>query len=459
MTSQQITTVPPARGAAMRRRAAGLAAFAALATAGCNIDETLTIPDPDVATPGSVQGRAGLDAVRRGAIGDFSLALAGSGGTEDGFIQYSALFTDEFQWAETFPTREQIDRRSIEPVNGTMLGVFLNAQRARASAERAAANYAEFGPTEPGYAESLSFAGFSYVYLAEHYCSGVPFSSLTADGKEEYGMPQTTTEMFTTAVARFDSALKVLGATATPAANTQRSLARVGRARALLNLNRLADAKTTAAGVPATFAYQLQFSENTGRQNNGVHVVVQLGRRFTASANEGGNGLPYRLDNDPRVQAPRGTGGAALGFDGATPLFVQQKYPTRSAPIALATGTEARLIEAEADLRAGSAVTAFATLNALRGTSTPALAALTPAATPAGQVDQLFKERAYWLWLTGHRTGDLRRLVRQYSRPAESVFPSGTYFKGGNYGTDVNWPLPTQEANNPNYRECIDRNA
>lgn len=464
MTYTHSTPAAPRRGPGARRRAVPLALLLALGTAGCDIDETLTVPDPDVATPGSVQGASALDAVRRGAIGDFSLALAGSGAVEDGFIQYSGLFTDELRWAETFPTREQIDRRSIEPVNGTMLTVFLNAQRARASAERAAANYAAIDSTPaaaPGHAESLNLAGFSYVYLAEHYCSGVPFSTLTTEGTEEYGEPQTTVQMFTTAVERFDAALARLGTATTAAANTQRYLAQVGKGRALLNLNRPADAKAAVAGVPATFAYQLQFSENSTRQNNGVHVVVLINRRFSASANEGVNGLPFRADNDARVVAPLGTGSAATGFDGVTPLFVQQKYPNRSAPITLANATEARLIEAEADLRAGGAgaTTAFTTLNALRSASTPALAPLAPAATPAGQVDQLFKERAYWLWLTGHRTGDLRRLVRQYNRPAESVFPTGGFFKGGNYGTDVNWPLPTQEANNPKYRECIDRNA
>lgn len=46
---------------------------------------------------------------------------------------------------------------------------------------------------------------------------------------------------------------------------------------------------------------------------------------------------------------------------------------------------------------------------------------LAAAATPAAQEDQLFKERAYWLFLTSHRLGDLRRLVRQYGRGVSSV--------------------------------------
>jgi hypothetical protein len=55
--------------------------------------------------------------------------------------------------------------------------------------------------------------------------------------------------------------------------------------------------------------------------------------------------------------------------------------------------------------------------------------------------------------------GDLRRLIRQYGRDAESVFPTGAYFKGGVYGTDVNFPIPFEEKNNPSFTGCIDRKA
>ena len=72
----------------------------------------------------------------------------------------------------------------------------------------------------------------------------------------------------------------------------------------------------------------------------------------------------------------------------------------------------------------------------------------------------LFRERAYWLWLTAHRLGDLRRLIRQYGFAADSVFPSGPYFKSQvpTYGSDVNFPVPVDEENNPNFTQCIDRN-
>ena len=164
---------------------------------------------------------------------------------------------------------------------------------------------------------------------------------------------------------------------------------------------------------------------------------------------------------DPRVAdslARRGTN--TKGFDGTTDQWVQAKYPARASSITIADGVEARLIEAEAALKTGDAAGALGILNTLRSTAAllslrgyaaGSLPQLSLAATPEAQLDQLMKERAYWLFLTSHRLGDLRRLVRQYGRPVNSVFPNGPYFKGGTYGNNVNAPVPFSEQNNPSY--------
>jgi hypothetical protein len=48
-----------------------------------------------------------------------------------------------------------------------------------------------------------------------------------------------------------------------------------------------------------------------------------------------------------------------------------------------------------------------------------------------------------------------------YAGTEDSVFPTGDYHKGGNYGSDVNLPIPIEVENNPNSRDvgCLDRNA
>jgi hypothetical protein len=164
------------------------------------------------------------------------------------------------------------------------------------------------------------------------------------------------------------------------------------------------------------------------------------------------------------------------GFDGGA-MFEALKYPARNTPVILADGVEAELIKAEAQLRNGDAAF-LTTLNALRANTavlaargyTGTLAPLTDPGTAAGRQDLLFRERAYWLFLTAHRLGDLRRLVRQYNRGAETVFPTGAYSSNGRtsiYGTDTSFPIPVEELNNPevpqdgpvNLKGCISRDA
>src|SRR5205085_9052334 len=94
------------------------------------------------------------------------------------------------------------------------------------------------------------------------------------------------------------------------------------------------------------------------------------------------------------------------------------------------------------------------------GQTSAALPALTDPGNTNARVDQLFSERAFWLYLTGHRLGDMRRLVKYYGRNTESVFPTGTYTgaAGGTFDKDVNFPVPVDEQNNPNAQQCTDRN-
>ena len=96
----------------------------------------------------------------------------------------------------------------------------------------------------------------------------------------------------------------------------------------------------------------------------------------------------------------------------------------------------------------------------------PVGGALPPLADPGTQAareDLLFRERAFWLWSTGHRLADMRRLVRPtseggFGRAENTVFPNGPYAKGGVYGTDKFLVIPQAEQNNPQFKGCLDRN-
>lgn len=451
-----------------------VAAMLVLAVSGCDPDKLLTVEDPSVATPESLQDPSALPVLRAGALSDFQVAYSGPG--DDGQVSLSALFTDELFNAETFPTRQEVDQRlNIQETNGTLEGLFRNLQRARASAERASEAYASLNGNAREHAEVLSLAGFTYILAGENYCSGVPFSRLTDAGTTEYGQPLPRDSIFQRALAAFTQAAAKVTDTL-PVSVRIANLAKVGRGRALLNLGRYADASAAVQGVPADFRYDIESSDNSGRQQNGLFALVDLGRRYTMSDAEGGNGLDFLSARDPRAPYIRLSGTAGVGFAAEIPLFRQRKYASRSAATPLANGVEAKLIIAEALLKAGDA-TFIDTLNALRASTslmadpsfgTP-LAPLVDPGTPTAREDLLFRERAFWLFLTSHRMGDLRRLVRQYGRAQASVYPTGGWrasflsagvvSRSGSYGTDVNFPIPFDERNNPNFKGCLDRNA
>src|SRR5881296_1817315 len=170
---------------------------------GCN--DPLRVTIPDIVQPGQLSDSAALETVRAGAIGDFAIAYTGdhpdgSGGTE-GVIMYGGLLADEWINSETFPTRIEVDARTIQVTNADVDLWYRLLHRARRAAEVAAERFAAVAPTDPGHAEMLILAGYTYIFFAETYCSGVPVSKLNDDGSITYGQPLTTAQLLDTAIA------------------------------------------------------------------------------------------------------------------------------------------------------------------------------------------------------------------------------------------------------------------
>ena len=417
-------------------------------SAGCGILDT---EQPDIIVPGDLDNEAGARSKRIGAISEFTFAKDGDGnGAADGQILMSGLMSDEFNLSTTPPTQQEIDQRAVNINNVSVTTTYFQMHRARSTAEDAAQALQDFLPDPDGEAaipEMLSLSGFTYVYFAETFCSGVPFSRAVGDSLI-LGSSITTAATLDTAIARFDSALAHAGIAAD--ANVE-YLARIGRARALLDQGLFAEAGAEAALVPTDFSYVTEHAQTPFILQN-VIFTNSDGGLFSLADLEGGNGLPYRSADDPRVPF-FDTGD--VGLDGSTPQFNLLKYPDPGAPVPVADGIEARLIEAEAAYQAGSFGPMIALLDSVRGLI--GLPGVTDPGTASGREDLLFSERAFWLFATGHRLGDMRRLLRQYGRTESAVFPIGPYLKGGSYGTDVNIPIPIEEQNNPNFQGCIDR--
>lgn len=450
------------------RRAVGPVGSVAVAfvLAGCTTD-ILDVGTPDVLSASALSGSLGATTLRHGALREFGVAYSG---TIDGFIMATGNLADEVETTDTFADRYATDgRRQSDILGGAINTTYNGLQTARTSLASAVIAWraAKVNPA-PAVNDSLSelysVRGLSEMFFAEAYCSGVPFSSVNSDGTQVFGDPLTTAQMLARASATFDTATTLsTGASAS-------SLARIGKGRALLNLGQFAQAAAAVSSVPTSFRYLSYHSDATGAQNNGIYNAVSLGgSRYTVANSEGTNGIDFlTTPADPRVpwQTSTRVGFINNGFDRNLPT--QLKYPSLSAAVPIAEGVEARLIEAEARLNAtagGSQAdrdAMFAQLNTLRATglATPIAPMAAAPATQAAAVDMLFRERAMWLWLTGHRLGDMRRLIRQYGRTANAVFPVGAMARrpGESYGTDVNFVVPFPEKNNTKFTGCIDRN-
>jgi hypothetical protein len=441
---------------------------------GCSPEQALDVTDPDVINPDDIRTAAAAEALRLGTLARLNLATSGN----ESFLLLGGLLADEYRSGDTFTQRNDTDRRNTQPNNDNVRDAFRFAHRVRVSALQAIAALTEFNADPWKIAEQYVALAYAENMLAENACSGVPLSSVSGSDVV-YDSPRTTQEVLTAALGHVESALTTLGTATTTDVVRVRRAAAVLKGRILLNIgrSRFAEAATAVAAVPTDYEYRQEHSQTS--ITNAIWTFNNSVGRWVVSNGEGGNTINFATAGDPRVPVCRGpnstttgaggvpvcpAGTAGRAFDVAArviPLFVQQIWPARETPVAIISGVEARLIEAEAALQAGDATTFLAIHNALRARVT-GLAALTDPGTAAGREDLHFREKAFWLFGRGYRLGDMRRLIRQYSRSADAVFATGQWFKGGTFGSDVNFPIPQAEENNPEFpknQSCIDRNA
>ena len=381
-------------------------------------------------------------------------------------IRYSAVFSDEWIDANLpgngvepiYDARRPLDlgKQVVPPYPS----VFATLSNALVALRFAAASLQQFGPTPASrIGQMLAYQGYLELYLAEQMCNGIPFSTVNVNGNVTYGGATTTAATYARASAHFDSA-------STLSADSARvlNLTRVGKGRALLGLGQFTEAAAAVANVPTSFVYNLDINAAVVAQQNTLFSYnVLMKWQGVPATTSGSNGINWVAANDPRVR----TALVGAGPDNVTVVHQYLGYTSLGSPATIASGVEARLIQAEASLRANNNDTSptgtgwLGILNSLRATAiTPAMSPLADPGSYPARVDLLFRERAFWLYLTGNRMPDMRRLVRQYSRAQDGVFPSGTYKDGLPFGTEVNLtpPVPS-EAANTSYSGCIDRNA
>jgi len=452
---------------------------------GCSnlTDPLLEATDPDLIVPGTIQNADGAQGLYIGALSRLRNATVTASTIQEPEWMFSGLLADEWSTSSTFIQNDEVDQRNIKLNNSSVLDQFRALARVRTGANQAIQSLKLYRPTESFKIAEMYFArGFAEAQMAQDFCNGIPLSNVApSDAPENFllGTPLTVTDVFIAAIASYDSALALVG-TSTAASSIDIARAtRIGKARALLGVNKAAEAAllVTPALVPSTYSYDITHSTSGG--TNALWGQAASSRRYTVSDSLEGNArnllvknvIPFFSAKDPRVPVTYtiSTNGKdttksqdGFTFSRTTPLWGQ------TTTVSLVGGLDARLIEAEGQLAAGDYTTMTATLNALRKarpkigevTIDTASTVLPPLAVPASKTaaeDLYFREKAFWTFGRGQRLGDLRRLVRQYSRTVANTFPVGEHYRGGQYGPDVNLPVPTDELTNPNFKGCIDR--
>jgi len=447
-----------------RRTVVGVAALGLVLSACSSVTDSLLKADiPDIIPPELTNNSEGSLGLANGALDTFRSITAGNEST----WLFGGLLADEWSTSSTFPQNDETDQRHVLENNGQVTGMLYRLYRTRIRASEAITALNKFSPTRRALIGEMYFAkGFAEMQLAQDFCNGIPISSLV-DGVPQAGESETGMQVFTRAVASYDSSLAYANGTDTTSIRISRA-ARIGKARALLGLERYAEASATVAGIPTNFAYIHTFSLTTG-SNTIWGQGFSAARYVVGDSLEGNarnifvkNALPFVTAKDPRLPVTILTGN---GQDGQTRVRRTTLYGQLT-PVEVVNGIDARMVEAEAALAANDVVKFFAIHNALRA-APPALGAVQPTVlpplvdpgTPEARLSLQFREKAFWTFSRGQRLGDLRRLVRQYKRNANDVFPVGIHYKGGDYGVDVNFPIVTDERNNPSFKGCLDRNA
>ncbi len=427
-------------------------------------------------------------------------------------VKFGGMFTDEFVKNTAAPrTADQgiIDRRLEN--NGPTLYKVLHDVRAHSRLAR----YALLA-----YAKDTDLAirglmhaieGYAEIYLADSYCSGIPLSTVDFPVGYTYRAGVTTPDVYRHAAELLDSAISL-----SPGNDSIETLARVGLGRALMGIGLYDSAARVVAPVSSSSTFRFRvIRKRIDAFPNNFYIV---------SDREGQNGMPFVSSFDPRTHTTTMTvGNSPNGYSTLTPTKYNDIQSGDSTSVIIASGVEARLIEAEADLaRSGSQWLSI--LNALRtnGTTTVRVRADVPGQSPGpagypdttwgpgegvgliapsaisdnkpvcsagvpctdtiwyrglrplndpgvglsdvaakeARVNLVFSERAFWLFATGHRQGDLRRLIRQYGRTQDTVYPTGSYLNfEGFYGDAVVIGIPVEERQNPYFQGCKNHGA
>jgi starch-binding outer membrane protein, SusD/RagB family len=389
----------------------------------------------DVEVPSRIEGET-LEAARNApllvnsAISDFECAFVN-------YILAGGLLGDELQDAQLGSAMWPYDQRQFKAETDGLyatatcesgsIGVYTPLSTARYQADNALQKLDAWSDTEVAdrttlLATAAAYSGYSHLLLGEGMCSVAL----------DMGPELTRAQVFERSVERFNRAIQLAQTANKP---DILNMARVGKARSLLNLGRKTEAAAEARQVPKDFVKNATYSPVSPRRENKIYT--RNIREGSVSVEDDFRNLAVEGKADPRVSV-RFVGTSRS--DNTTPLWVQAKYTSESSPIPIATGDEAQLIVAEAD----GGQTAVGIINAFRDRAGLARFASTD---PQAIQQAIIQERARELFLESHHLGDKYRYNLPFTPVAGTPYPPKA---GGFYGDMKCFPLPNVERlNNP----------
>jgi hypothetical protein len=413
---------------------AALAASLVAAT-GCDDVFSLKQENPSQLTADAVYTPANARLMVNGAIADFECAYTR-------FVVASALLGDEMANVISGSNNYEYDQRTLRPVSpyaggcGTGLqspGFYTALSTARGVADKAYAQLDDWTDEQVPDRTMLMgqvavYAGYSIVLLGESMCSAAI----------DVGPELTPADLYDEALSRFDDAI----AAATSANDaTTLNLAKVGKARALLDRGNAAAAATEVAAIPANFVVNISTDATYARRQNVVYLHLNQNNWSTVDSSY----LDLTLGGGPDARV-RVSSTTRKGTARNTPIFTADKYPAVTTPIPVAKYAEAQLIIAEANAAAGDVTGAAAAINAARNSSgRTGMPQYDATGQSAAQVrTQLIEERRREFFLEGHRFNDVRRFDLPLVPAPGAPFRSAA----GTYGDQRCFPLPDVERNN-----------
>jgi len=407
----------------VRGRVGALATIAVLTPALTACDSFFEVDNPNVIEASTVDPVADGTMFSRSAFQSFVQQFG------FGYIMYTGWFTHEIWVGDTFPTRNEYGLRLIDDRNGTHnTELWVPLQRSIAQSEQVMEILGDAAGTELNVARAALASAYALTHQAEAFCEGTMVQPGGVPGPR-----MTPQQLLEAALVRFDKAIAKGGATTGTEAASIVTAARVGKGRALLNLGRKAEAAAAVNGVATSFTFNLTYvddASNRGRLGNGIFSYSFGGVRESIVVSP-----EYRAMNDPRI-AFRDAGKDSQ--DGVLRLWNQQKYPAWNSPIRLASGLEARYIEAEANISG-----ALAFINERRAVGGQAALSTTNATE---LLAALMEQKSRDFWIEGMRMGDWRRNGNAVPNIPQ---PGSSYYKAelGNVSTQTCMPLPFAEYN------------